>query len=383
MSKTHLRLPSIETLQGGRALYSFAVDGKLIDDFATVSRVARTGNDLAGYQRPEQLAHIDEIRAYVESDRALLPNAIVIAFDQRVRFEASSEGPKGPHTRIGYLVVPVDPSLPSHERPGFIVDGQQRVAAIRRAAVGGFSVYATAFIATGIQEQLEQFILVNATKPLPKGLIYELLPRTSGVLPLALERRRLPAVLVTLLNEEPGSPLYHSIRTATNPEGRIKDNSLLRVFENSLSDGALHRFRANASGKAHDLKAMYRVAAAFFDAIREVFPIEWELPPKLSRLTHGAGIVALGSLMDEIGHRVGERRLPQKRDFTDDLQLLAPACHWTSGRWKLGGGRIVEWNELQNTTRDIDALVKYFAEQYRERVLDRARVGRSRSRRLT
>lgn len=377
MSKTYLRLPSIETRQGARTLYAFAVDGKLIDEFATVSRVARTGKELAGYQRPEQLAHIDEIRAYVESEGALLPNAIVIAFDERVRFEPSAGAPKRPSTRFGHLVVPTDQSLPSHERPGFIVDGQQRVAAIRRAAVKEFPVYATAFIATGIHEQLEQFILVNATKPLQKGLIYELLPRTTGVLPLALERRRLPAVLVTLLNEEPKSPLYHLVRTATNPEGRIKDNSLLRVFERSLSDGALHRFRANAPDEAHDLKAMYRVASAFFDAVREVFPKEWELPPKKSRLTHGAGITALGSLMDEVAHRVGDRRTPQKKDFKDDLQRLVSACHWTSGRWRLGG-RVVEWDDLQNTTSDIEALVTYFGEQYRARVLDRTRVGKRR-----
>jgi DGQHR domain-containing protein len=377
VNKTHLRLPAIETRQGNRALYAFSVDGKLIDDFATVSRVARDGKDLAGYQRPEQLAHIDEIRAYIESDGALLPNAIVIAFDRRVRFEPSTNGPKAPNTRSGHLVVPVDKSLPSHKRAGFIVDGQQRVAAIRNAEVRGFPVYATAFIASGIHEQLEQFILVNSTKPLPKGLIYELLPRTAGVLPLALERRRLPAVLVTLLNEEPTSPLYHSIRTATNPEGRIKDNSLLRAFERSLSDGALHRFRGTSADESHDLEGMYRLSAAFFAAVREVFPEEWELPPKRSRLTHGAGIAALGSLMDEIAHRIGERRLPQKKDFVTDLRLVAPACHWTSGRWELGSGSAVAWDDLQNTTSHIEALVKYFAVQYRRRV-PAARAARGR-----
>ena len=32
------------------------------------------------------------------------------------------------------------------------------------------------------KEQTEQFILVNSTKPLPKGLIYELLPGTEATL---------------------------------------------------------------------------------------------------------------------------------------------------------------------------------------------------------
>ena len=77
-----------------------------------------------------------------------------------------------------------------HEKPGFIVDGQQRVAAIRDANIGHFPICATAFIAADESEQREQFILVNSTKPLPKGLIYELLPETNGRLPTALQKRQ-------------------------------------------------------------------------------------------------------------------------------------------------------------------------------------------------
>lgn len=42
---------------------------------------------IRGYQRPAVTSHIAEIRAYLESDAPLVPNAIVIAFDKRVRFE--------------------------------------------------------------------------------------------------------------------------------------------------------------------------------------------------------------------------------------------------------------------------------------------------------
>ena len=46
------------------------------------------------------------------------------------------------------------------------------------------------------QEQREQFILVNSTKPLPKGLIYELLPNTEAKLPSTLGRKRFPSELL-------------------------------------------------------------------------------------------------------------------------------------------------------------------------------------------
>ena len=53
-------------------------------------------------------------------------------------------------------------------------------------------------------EQRSQFILVNSTKPLPKGLIHELLPVTPAEdLPLPLLKRRYPAQLLDRLNYDP------------------------------------------------------------------------------------------------------------------------------------------------------------------------------------
>src|SRR3954470_24806483 len=90
MSASELRIPAIEVRQSeGRTLYTFAVDGKLIPRFAAISRVHRRDATLEGYQRPEVLAHIAEIRDYLESESPMIPNAVVIAFDETVRFEAS------------------------------------------------------------------------------------------------------------------------------------------------------------------------------------------------------------------------------------------------------------------------------------------------------
>ena len=104
-----LRVPALEVRQGrSRVLYSFAVDGKLLPRIASVSRIAREDQRIAGYQRPEVLSHIAEIRTYLESDNPLIPNAIVVAFDKRVKFEpltglaadtAYSRPGSAPHTR--------------------------------------------------------------------------------------------------------------------------------------------------------------------------------------------------------------------------------------------------------------------------------------------
>src|SRR5437868_3548194 len=98
-----LHFPALEVVQGpGRILYSFAVDGKLLAQFTTVSRVRRGERAaIAGYQRPEVLSHITEIRAYLESERPMIPNAVVVAFDRRVHFEPLDGVPTSPFARHG------------------------------------------------------------------------------------------------------------------------------------------------------------------------------------------------------------------------------------------------------------------------------------------
>src|SRR3954452_4724693 len=100
-----MRLPALEVSQGPqRTLYCFAVDGKLLSQFTTVSRVRRGARSaIEGYQRPEVLSHIAEIRAYLESENPMIPNAVVVAFDNRVRFEPLEGTPASPHARFGTL----------------------------------------------------------------------------------------------------------------------------------------------------------------------------------------------------------------------------------------------------------------------------------------
>ena len=202
-------------------------------------------------------------------------------------------------------MIPLDDEY----RPGWIVDGQQRAAAIRDARIEAFPIMVNAFITEDVGEQRAQFILVNSTKPLPKGLIHELLPSTEAPLPLALHRRRLPALLLERLNFDADSPLRGRIRTPTSGEGTIKDNSILKMIENSISDGALYPYRFSRKGGA-DTDAMLSLLKDYWTAVSQVFREAWELPPRRSRLTHGLGIVSLGYLMDAIADYFGGDRSP-------------------------------------------------------------------------
>ena len=365
-----LRLPALEIRQGrNRTLYSFAVDGKQLPRFTTVSRIHRDDDAaIQGYQRPEVLSHIASIRKYLESEDPMIPNAIVVAFDKRVFFEPS--GPADEFSRPGTLVIPLDPGRAEEDKPGWIVDGQQRSAAIREARLRAFPICVTAFITDSDADQRAQFILVNSTKPLPKGLIHELLPSTNGALPTALEQRRFPALLLERLNFDKDSPLTRMIRTPTTPQGMVKDNSVLRMLENSLSDGALYRYRYEMGGEG-DVEAMLTLLKDFWTAVSETFPDAWNQPPRRSRLMHGVGIVSLGFVMDAIADRYWRSRIPTKDDFTADLGPIAGLCRWTEGTWRLGSQHQRQWNDLQNTPKDIQLLANYLLFEYKARVWSR------------
>jgi hypothetical protein len=210
--------------------------------------------------------------------------------------------------------------------------------------------------------QREQFILVNSTKPLPRGLVYELLPATDAELPPQLQQKRLPVALLERLNYDGDSPLHRLIATPTNPHGVIKDNSFIRMLENSVSDGALYELRAGGASLVDLLVPL----KTFWSAVATVFKDAWGLPPRRSRLTHGAGVISLGFVMDAMASRHGGVNLTNELCCAE-LALIQDACSWTSGRWEfLSGAR--NWNDVQNVPRDIQMLTDHLLFEYRRRV---------------
>lgn len=358
------------TQSEGRSIYAFGMNGKHIPRFADVSRARREEGDvsLLGYQRPEVRKHIAEIREYIDSAGAMIPNAIVLALGDGVTFrpkDGKEQAPDGDSTP-GHLFIPC--ARDGEEKVGFVVDGQQRLAAIRQSERENFPMFVIAFTAKTDEEQRKQFLLVNATKPLPRGLIHELLPGTRGHLPRRLQKRKLPAELVAHLNHTPGSPLEGAIRTATMPSGRIADNSMLRTFEDSLSDGILWELAQTVDGEDAPVDQMYAVLSEFWWAVRTVWGSIWALKPRQSRLLHGAGIVSLGYLMEEMISRFPGPGMPDRSWFIDQLGLIADACRWTEGVWHFGDGSQRRWDEVQNIDRDVMMVANHLTRLYRLRV---------------
>ncbi len=100
---------------------------------------------------------------------------------------------------------------------------------------------------------------------------------------------------------------------------------------------------------------------AYWSAVRAVFPEAWGKPPTKSRLMHGAGLRAVGKLMDRIVAGVHPRTpaAPER-----ELRLVAPVCRWTAGEWDGLNG--LPWDEVQNTPRHIRTLSNHLLRAYLE-----------------
>jgi DGQHR domain-containing protein len=355
-----LRFSAIKARQSPRhSVVSFAASAAQVFEIARIERAGRSqSGELYGFQRPQIAAHIHEIRDYLEREDAVLPNSVVVAFTD------------GVHVRpLGGSIVEFEIDV-SNGPPGLIVDGQQRLTALSPLTDKTFEVFVSGILCENEEELRRQFILINNTRPLPKELIYELLPSVEA-LPARMSSRSMASALTQRLNFDRNSSLYRQIHLHTNAEGKIASNAVQRVIMVSRSYGALRILAQSPDGE----EKCFQLVSDFYRAVQQVFTKDWEgMSPKTSRLVHSVGIVAMGRVM-EVAFQIC-----QARTFDDFCAVLAgfrDKTHWTQGKWIIGSGETMRersWNEFQSTSPDIqmmsDHLDRLVRQSYRERRLN-------------
>ena len=368
VSRQELVVRALHTTQGeGLDVYAFFIKGGDIVQVAEISRIERDAADeLKGFQRPEIRQHVKGIVDYLNQGEVLFPNAIILALAPDVKFVASRGSKPTGDARVsesGTLTLPI---YGEGQRVAWIVDGQQRSIALSQAQHKDLAVPVIGFVSDKLSVQREQFILVNKAKPLPTRLINELLPETAAfVLPRDLVARKVPAELVSTLNQDPASPFFRLVKRASDrgaSEAVVTDTALLSLIKNSVSNplGALAPFKSVGREGGADVAEMYRILTTYWSAVKAVFPDAWGKDPKQSRLMHSAGLMAMGLLMDAIYARLPPD--PQVAVVQRELEKVASFCRWTKGTWETLG---LAWNEVQNTPPHVkklqDALVRVYA----------------------
>lgn len=343
MPVSKLRFPAIRAHQSDKhVVVSFPAGAQQLEQIASIERVSRNARGaLSGFQRPQIAGHIREIKDYLSKPDAILPNPIVIAFTDGVEIEGQKPD--------GRCIVVVDVS---DGPPGLVVDGQQRLSALLQLEERDFQVFVSAVVCSDEAELRRQFVLINNTRPLPKSLIYELLPTVDG-LPARLADRSLAAELAARLNYEATSSLKGLVHQHTNPTGIISDTAIQRVIANSATDGVLRGLVKRKSGK----NAAVELLSNYYLAVQRVFESDWkDHTPKTSRLLGGPGIISMGFVMEELAQTAEAR---SAEEFAEGLQCLVRKTAWTSGTWDFGGGDKRKWNVIQNVNRDIMTLTHH------------------------
>lgn len=352
-------------------LFLFALTARELLQVADVSRVSRTEmGKLIGYQRPEVKKHVRGIIEYLDSGPVLFPNSVILALSSKIVFK-EVRGPKIDEGLADAGTIEIAMPADGQSRPAWIVDGQQRALALSRCRRPDVLVPVSAFVADDVESQKEQFLRINNTKPLPRGLVNELLPDVDTILPAHLAARQAPAKLTELLNRDPESPFVglisrSSLRAKSKAKAVVSDTAVLQMIQESLTtpSGCLFPYRNIATGET-DFAGVRRVLLLYWNGVRSVFPEAWGLPPSRSRLMHGAGIRAMGRLMDRVMGfvRVGEKRADKM--VRRELLRVKEHCHWTEGEWtELGGLR---WNEVQNVPTHVKVLSNFLVRAYLQR----------------
>lgn len=347
-------------------LYLFAMRPRELLDVASISRISRQpAADLIGYQRGEVKRHVTEIQKYLDTGAVLFPNAVILAFSDEVVFRRS-RGPKKDDglAAAGVLHIPVAEA--DETRPAWIVDGQQRALALSRSSNADMPVPVAAFFSADLKLQRDQFLRINNARPLPKGLVTELLPEVDTFLPRRMAANKLPSALCAKLNELPASPFCGIVRRASTPSELkrgtyIRDTSVIDMIRPRLNEsgGCLFPYR-NIAKNETDTDRVLALLIGYWAAVRDTFPEAWARPPKRSRLTHGAGIKAMGALMDKVVPSIdadGDIRA----QCAAHLAGLVPHCAWTEGRWE---GLNLAWNGIENTSKGVSALSNHLIRQY-------------------
>lgn len=264
--------------KGGRYIYLLTVSADDLLRIAGVSRVTRDNDGrLIGYQRSDVRRHVRDIAEYLKSDNMLLAHPLILSFSTQVTFVSS----RGPHISDGCAVAGTL-RIPIHStdgpKPAWIVDGQQRALAIGLCEDRTFAVPICAFIADDVELQRDQFLRINNSRPLPRGLVTELLPEVTSPLPPHLAIRKVPSALCDLLNREEKSPFHGLIKrpSSSGDESHravVTDTVIVKMIEESLThpSGCLFPHRNIATGE-YDEAAIWAVLQVYWSAVRRCFP---------------------------------------------------------------------------------------------------------------
>jgi DGQHR domain-containing protein len=300
-----IEVAALEIEQAGTKLYVFAMDGETLFRISTISR--REEDKERGYQRILKRSRANQIASYIDNQRGMIPNNLIVAFKDSVKYTD------------GKLQIPDEPEV------ALVIDGQHRLWGLHTAKTR-YKVLVVGFIGLELIRQKELFITINKyQKGVPASLYLDLLPEIKDLVEVDPTQYR-AVDIVKELNDDETSPWYGQINMTGEGKGVISLTNFVRKLKPLLGQPPLSHFL---------YEEQYRLIYNYFTAVQAVFVDQWTDGRSLIRKTVGFG--ALMNALPEIFNITTRERLGE---FTVDAisGILKLVQYFRFDRASLGAG---------------------------------------------
>ena len=299
-----IRIPAIVLNQKDKQLYLFKMKSSLLGKISYVT--PRSENNPAELQRVVNIPRAKEIGKWLKEESSLLPNAVVIDLKNDVQIEDT--GIPGQVT----IAIP-DPDKHADCKIAYILDGQHRVRGFDYSDGIEFDLAVVAVHNMSESVRAKLFIDINSKQiKVDERLLLDLM---AGTRILESDDERIYEVIKGL-DSEPSSALHGKIQFLPEQKNKwLKNTAIMSLLKPHLGNGGCIYTKTTAQ--------KIEIMNAYFNAVREVFPNEWN-DQKNHVLTKSVGFEILLGIFGCIKNRCDlyERKALNKLSFTNQIAFL-------------------------------------------------------------
>lgn len=327
-----LAVKALKINQGQFEFYVFSMKASQLWPLISINRRSETED--TGYQRVLSNARVEAVANHIRSGQPV-PNSVLIALDHGT-----------------YDVTKGQLSIPAGKDVGWVIDGQHRIAGAHEAADKNdpaktdIELCVIAFVAVGLEFQIEQFVTINReAKGVPTSLVYDLLAHLPGRRKpgeIATERA---AEIANVLRSETSSPFFSRIVVTTSPaKGQLSITNFVRKIS-----PLVHPERGIL--RTYTLPEQLGILSNYFSALKDIYPEQWSKADNIFFRTIGFG--AMLNIFEEIF----QMTLSSHGGFTvlDVKNVLGGVRHFEFAQWaSYGSGNKAEMEAAQDFRTDLN-----------------------------
>jgi DGQHR domain-containing protein len=299
-----IRIPAIVLSQKDKQLYLFKMKSSLLGKISYVT--PRSEDNPAELQRVVNIPRAKEIGKWLKEESSLLPNAVVIDLKKDVQIEDTGI--------IGQVTIAIpDPDKHADCKIAYILDGQHRVRGFDCSDGIEFDLAVVAVHNMSESVRAKLFIDINSKQiKVDERLLLDLM---AGTRILESDDERIYEVIKGL-DSEPSSALHGKIQFLPEQKNKwLKNTAIMSLLKPHLGNGGCIYTKTTAQ--------KIEIMNAYFNAVREVFPNEWN-DQKNHVLTKSVGFEILLGIFGCIKNRCDlyEGKALNKISFSNQIAFL-------------------------------------------------------------